>query len=256
MGEDPDFLEKKYKYFSDNSVITRLSVDRLHRKMAESKSDTMFVPPPEKPAWTLADSEMASTDKYYYFGGYIPAHVNHIARGFGKNRPAIDGPQTFTGTDWDALLKRRIRTLSLEREMTGARPPPLTTMNTSYLNWTQEAESRRAQKEGRQPKPDPKPERPAWMKGEETRQPLSRNPFYKLRPVEESEKLSVKIKHPPPPTLARDSNSVGAFSEQLAHIFPNGHVTYDKLLKQPWKYNDEMRITGTTHTSYPIEMNC
>ena len=29
------------------------------------------------------------------------------------------------------------------------------------------ARSRRAQKEGRQPKPDPKPERPAWMKGEE-----------------------------------------------------------------------------------------
>jgi hypothetical protein len=245
-------LEKKYKYFSDNSVITRLSVDRLHREMARSKSDTMFVPPPEKPSWTLKQSELSSPDKYYYFGGYVP----NAAREKGKSRPAIDGPQTFTGTDWDALLKRRIRTLEMEKEMTGARQPPGTTMNISYLNWPQEAASRKAQKEGLPPVRSQPPARPEWMKGEEIRQPLSRNPFYKLKTKEESEKLSVKINHPPPPTLARDSNSVGAFSEMLAHIFPNGHVTYDKLLSQPWSYNDQMRTTGTTHTSYPVELNC
>ena len=33
-------------------------------------------------------------------------------------------------------------------------------------------------------------------------------------------------------------------------------VTYDQLLKHPWAYNDQMRVTGTTHTKFPMELNC
>lgn len=230
-------LEKKYKYFSDPSVITRLSNFRLHKMMETSGTGTMTVSPPERPAWTLRSSELSSPDKYYYFGGYIPSP----ARDKGKSRPAIDGAQTFTATDWNALLKRRVEHVEREKKLTGARIPPSTSYSVSYLNWPQEAEARKVAKDGLPIKERTIPRRPPDHVGVEIRQPLGRDPFTRSTSA---------------PTMSLDSNSIGGMSEGIRHIFPNGHVTYDQLLKQPWKYNDEMRVTGTTHTSYPMELNC
>merc|ERR1719506_2892920 len=106
--------------------------------------------------------------------------------------------------------------------------PPSTSYSDSFLNWGEEKSKRKGQERGEDP-----PERT----GPNTRQPISM-----------AQGGGAKV--------VSTSNGPGGMRDCIAHIFPQGHVTYDQLLKHPWAYNDQMRVTGTTHTKFPMELNC
>lgn len=220
----------KYGYFSDQTMSNRQSA----RELAAGE----FTCPEEpKVGFHLGMSKLSAPDKYFYFG-------EDEARFKGKARPASDGPTTFTDIDWDALKAKRVRELAKQQELRGMRPPPDTSYSRVYLNWTDEAESRRLMKAGLDPQPDLVPRRAPNVP---VRQHLSASVSIRGTPLPPSNSA---------PQLVTDSNSVGGMRACISHIFPDGHVTYDKLLSKPWRYNDQMKCSSTTHTRFPMEVNC
>lgn len=230
MGDD---IEERYRYFSDSSITTRLGNQRLYKKMRESGGDAASsVSAPDLPAWSLHNSPLSSPDKYYFFGGYIPSP----AREKGKSRPAIlAGEQTFTATNWETMERKRATYLAEKRRVAGIRLPPRSNYNDDFLNWRDQAQTRKEMKDNLPPQPRLIPQ--ATFKGPETRQPINM-----------AKSAGGKV--------VSTSNGENGMRQSIEHIFPQGHVTYDKLFKEPWAYNDQMRVTGTTHNKSPLELNC
>jgi hypothetical protein len=226
--------EEKYQYFSDSSLGTRLGNYRLSQKLAKLGPHANKVDPPPQAAWTLHDSPLAAPDKYYFMGGYVKS----TAREKGKKRPGVlTGHTTFTSTNWDIMDKKRNAYIALREKNAGVRMPPSTSYSDSYLNWGDQKDMRKGQERGEDPPKRIIPQRPPEHTGANTRQPISM-----------AQGGGAKV--------VSTSNGPGGMRDCIAHIFPQGHVTYDQLLKHPWAYNDQMRVTGTTHTKFPMELNC